>query len=141
MARPTHPMQRLLLAVLLAATLTLPVRAGEKANTVIIHPGEVVYAHFEMKGKKIKLLGFSKEKDAGAQVIFTLQPDEKKTNLMLKVENKFTQDLLYKVEMRSLTKKKKFSMPLTPVVGGKIALETLPIVVEELAAFEFQLEK
>ncbi|MES1167686.1 MAG: hypothetical protein ABUL61_00815, partial [Oleiharenicola lentus] len=71
-------MKRLLLAVFFVTSLILPAHAKEKPNTVLIHPGETVYARFEAKGKKIKLLSVSKEPDAGAQVIFTFQPDPKK---------------------------------------------------------------
>lgn len=134
-------MNRLLLAVFLVATLTLPAHAGEKPNTVLIHPGEVVYARFEAKGKKIKLVSYSKELDAGAQVVFSFQPDEKKPGFILKVENKFTRDLLYKTEMRSLTRKQRFPGQSSPVVAGKVAFEILPKEVEQLAAYEFQLER
>lgn len=134
-------MKSLLVALFFLASLTLPAHAGEKANTVLIHPGEVVYARFEPKGKKLKLISFSKEKDEGAQVVFSFLPDEKKPGSSLKVENKFTRDLLYKVEMRSLTRKQRFPGQTSPVVAGKVAFETFPKEVEELAAFEFQLEK
>jgi hypothetical protein len=121
--------------------LILTAHAGEKANTVLIHPGEVVYVRFEVKGKKIKLASSTKVKDEGAQVIFTLLPDEKKGGYGLKVENKFSQDLRYRAEMRSLTRKMKFTVTMTPVVGGKLALESFPKEVEEVAAYEFRLEK
>ncbi len=134
-------MKRPLLAVFLLISLILSARAADKANTVLIHPGEVIYARFESYGKKIKLVGFSKEKDDGAQVIFSFQPDAKKPVYILKVENKFTQALIYLVEMRSLTKKQQFPMPVSPVVGGKLAFETFPRQVEEVAAYGFQLEK
>lgn len=141
MAFPKHLMKRLLLAVFLAASLTLPAHAGERANTVLIHPGETVYARFESKGRKLKLVSSTKALDAGAQLIFTMLPDEKKGGNTLKVENKFNRDLLYKAQMRSLTKKMKFAAPVSPVVTGKVAFENFPKEVEEVAAFEFQLEK
>jgi hypothetical protein len=134
-------MNRLLLATFLLLALTLPAHAGEKAGTILIHPGEVVYARFEAKGKKIKLVSSTKVKDEGAQVIFTLLPDEKKGGYSLKVENKFSKDLRYRAEMRSLTRKMKFAVTMTPVVGGKLALESFPKEVEQVAAYEFQLEK
>jgi hypothetical protein len=121
--------------------LILTAHAGEKAGTILIHPGEVVYARFEAKGKKIKLASATKVKDDGAQVIFTLLPDEKKGGYSLKVENKFSKDLRYRAEMRSLSKKMKFNVSMTPVVAGKLALESFPKEVEEVAAYEFQLEK
>jgi len=70
-------MKRLLLAVFFLVSLILPASASEKANTVLIHPGETVYARFETKGKKLKLVSYSKEKDEAAQVIFTMGPDAK----------------------------------------------------------------
>ncbi len=134
-------MKRLILAVFFLTTLILPASAADKANAVLVHPGEVVYARFEAKGKKIKLVSFSKEKDEGAQVVFSLQLDAKKPVQVLKVENKFNRDLTYKVEMRSLTRKQQFPVPVTPVVGGKVAFENFPLQAEELAAYDFQLEK
>ncbi len=134
-------MKRLLLAAFFITSLSLPALAADKANTVLIHKGETVYARFETKGKKMKLVGFAKEKDERAQVIFSFLPDPKKPELILKVENKFTQDLSYKAEMRSLTKKMKFLVPVSPVVGGKVSFESFPNQVEEVAAFEFQLEQ
>jgi hypothetical protein len=130
-----------LLAVFLALSLAAPARAADKANSVLVHPGETVYARFEVKGKKIKLTGFSKEKDEAAQVIFSIQPDAKKTGLVLKVENRFPQDLTYKMEMRSLTLKQHFVMPNSPVVAGKVSFENFPKLVEEVVAFDFRLEK
>src|SRR5882724_907950 len=96
-------MKRLLLAVFFLASFLLPANAANKPNTVLIHPGETIYARFETKGKKLKLISYSKEKDDAAQVIFTVGPDAKKpdTLISLKVENKLPRDLLYKVEIRS----------------------------------------
>lgn len=134
-------MKRLLFALFVAASLTLPAQAKEKPNTVIIHPGEVVYARFEANGKKIKLVSYSKAKDEAAQVIFSLLPDEKKPVNNLKVENKFPRDLTYRVEMRSLVRKQRFPRETTPVVAGKLAFEIIPKEADELAVFEFKLEK
>lgn len=121
--------------------LILPVQAGERANTVLIHPGETVYARFEVKGKKLKLVSTTKARTEDAKVIFALLSDEKKGGYSLKVENKYNRDLRYKVEMRSLTRKLKFSSTMTPVVAGKLAFESFPKEVEELAAFDFSLEE
>ncbi len=135
-------MKRLLLAFVFLASLFLPASAADKANTVLIHPGETIYARFEPKGKKIRLVTYAKEKDEGAQLILTLGPDAKKPEFYsLKVENKFPQDLTYKLEMRSLSLKKKMNVPVTPVVTGKVAFELFPPQAEELALTEFQLEK
>ena len=134
-------MKRLLLAVFFLAALILPVSASEKANTVLIHPGETIYARFETKGKKLKLVRYSKEKDEAAQVIFTLGPDAKKPLYNLKVENKLPLTLLYKSEARSIKRNLKFDSPMTPVVAGKVSFEIFPKVMEELAAYGFELEK
>lgn len=134
-------MKRLLFALFFAVSLTLPAQAKEKANTVIIHPGEVVYARFEASGKKIKLAGFSKEKDDSAQVVISLLPDEKKPVNIFKVVNKFPRDLRYRLEMRSLARKQHFPRETTPVVAGKLALEFMPKEADELAVSDFKLEK
>jgi opacity protein-like surface antigen len=135
-------MKRLFLAALFLTALFLPAYAADKSNTVLIHPGETIYARFEPKGKKIRVVGYSKEKDDAAQVVFTLGPDAKKPAVLsLKVENKFPKDLTYKLEMRSLTMKMKMNVPVTPVVSGKVAFEQFPPQAEELALTEFQLEK
>ena len=116
--------------------------ASAKSNAVLIHPGETIYTRFELKGKKIILVNFSKEMDANAQVIFSFAPDAQKPRVFsLKVENKFPRDFTYKVEMRSLSKKQKANMPVTPVVAGKVAFELFPSQVEQLALNEFELAK
>ena len=134
-------MKRLLLAVFFLATQFLPANASEKANTVLIHPSETVYARFETKGKKLKLVSTSKEKDEAAQVIFTLGTDAKQPLYNLKVENKFPFTLLYKTQARSIKRNLKFDSPMTPVVAGKVSFEIFPTLMEELAAYGFELEK
>ncbi len=134
-------MKRLVLAVFFLSALLRPASASEKANTVLIHPGEKVYARFETKGKKLKLVSYSKEKDEAAQVIFTMEPDAKKPLYNLKVENKLPLTLLYKAEARSLKRNLQFDSPMSPVVAGKVAFENFPTMLEELAAYGFELEK
>jgi hypothetical protein len=133
-------MKRLLLLLLLASLGTLDLGASEKPNTVLIHPGEVIYARFEQKGKKLKLVSAAKEKDEQAQVVLTLAPVKKNTGTTLKVENKFAKELLYKAEMRSLTLKMHQPATVFPVVAGKMALEPLPPAIEEMALYGFELE-
>lgn len=133
-------MNRLLAALLFVAALILPAAASEKANTVVINPGDTVYVRFETNGKKIKLVNFGKEKDDGAQVIFTFQPDAKNPQFnSLKADNRFPKDLTYRVEVRSLTLKKHQIMDATPVVGGKVSFESYPKAIEQLAVFDFRL--
>ena len=134
-------MNRLLLAVFLVTALTLPALAKEKANTVLIHPGETVYARFETKGKKMKLVSTSKVLDESAQVVLSFRADATKPGNILTVENKFPRALFYSAEIRSLTRKLHFPLRTSPVVAGKLAFENVPKEVEELAAFEFKLER
>jgi len=135
-------MKRFLLSLLVLCALTSLATAAEK-NTALIHPGETVYVRFETQGKKIKFLSASKEKDDAAQIIFTFDKDPKRDTGIrtLKVENKFPSDLVYKVEMRQLSHNHQARGQPTPVVGGKVAFDEYPWVVEELACFDFQLER
>jgi hypothetical protein len=132
-------MKRLLLLLLLTP-FGPTLLAGEKANTVLIHPGETIYARFEQKGKKLKLLSAAKEADPSAQVIITFTKGAKNALNPLKVENKFPHDLDYRAEARSLQLKKRRPVETFPVVGGKITLEDFTSVVEEVALYEFSLE-
>jgi len=124
----------------LFSLFALTTLAFAEKNTVLIHPGETIYARFEVKGKKIRLLQSGKEKDDAAQVVFTFDKDAVKGLRNLKVENKFPNDLLYKAEMRSLSLKHERRITPTPVVGGKIAIDPYPTIVEELAFFDFKSE-
>jgi len=131
-------MKRFLLALFAFSALTS--FAFAEKNTVIIHPGETVYARFEVKGKKIRVIKSGTEKDEAAQVIFTFAKELVNGVRTLKVENKFPNDLIYKAEARSLTLKHERRVPTTPVVGGKVGYDNYPIVVEELALFDFKAE-
>ena len=134
-------MKRLLRALLLFVCLSPLSQAADKVTTLLIHPDETIYARFEVKPKKITLISTSKEPDAQAQVIFTLTRDVAKGALNLKVENKFPRDLLYRAEIRAKTRNLRTPFRTTPVVAGKLAFETMPGAVEELAAFDFKLQK
>lgn len=132
----------LLLALLFLAPHAL--RAGEKANTVLIHPGEVIYARFTQSGIKLKLVKASKEPDDQAQVILTLSPaDPAKpyAPFQLKVENKFALDLDYEGQVRSFTMKRHMPAEVYPVVAGKLSFVSLPPKVDETALFGWKLEK
>jgi hypothetical protein len=118
--------------------------ATEKSNTVLIHPGETIYARFTQLGGKIKLVQTSKTLEPEAQVILTLEPTDptkKKLFLNLKVENKFSQDLIYKAQLRLLTENRKIMAPVYPVVAGKMSLVAFPPRVEEIAIFGYELER
>ncbi len=136
-------MKRFLLFLFLAPLCPVAHAASEKPNTVLIHPGEVIYARFAQKGIKLTLLSASKEKDDLAQVVLTIPPADptKKAMLPIKVENKFGQYLHYKAEMRVVSRKQRTPMKTSPVVPGKMALEQLPPMIEELAVYAFALEK
>jgi hypothetical protein len=129
---------RFLLSLFAFAALTTFAFANK--NTVLIHPGETVYARFEVKGKKIRLVSSGTQKDDAAQVIFTFDKELTKGVRTLKVENKFPNDLVYKAEMRSLTLKHQRRVNPTPVVGGKVAFDPYPPPVEQLAFFDFKAE-
>lgn len=131
-------MKRFLLCLFAFAGLTTFAFADK--NTVLVHPGETVYARFEVKGKKVRLIQAGKEKDDAAQVIFTFDKDVVKGMRRLTLENKFPNDLIYKAEMRSLTLKHQRRVTTTPVVGGKIGYDLYPPVVDEVACFDFKAE-
>ena len=137
-------MKYLILVLLVLAPLGSPaLRAGEKANTVLIHPGEVIYAQFEQKGKKLKLISATKEKNDSAQVVVSLalrDPKNRTADIILKVENNFSQDLIYAAEMRRVTKNQHRQATVFPVVANKLALEPMPFFIDELALFEFELQ-
>lgn len=135
-------MKRLLLSLLAVTALgPLAVVAGEKANTVLVHPGETIYARFTRQGKKLTLVSTSKEKDGAAQLILTMSKAAPGETSSIQVENKFERDLVYKVEIRSLSLKRQVPLPVIPVVAGKLAREQLPPYIEELAAYAFKLER
>ena len=135
----SQPMpKRLLLSFLLLCSLT-SVALAEK-NTVVLHPGDTAYVRFDVNGKKIRVGKVSKEPDDAAQVVFVFDAEAKNFFRTLRVENKFSRDLTYKAEMRSVSRNHQMRGKPTPVVAGKLAFDTYPIVVEELALFDFKLE-
>ena len=134
-------MPRLLLFLLVLAGFSAPALvAGEKANTVLIHPGETVYARFQEKGSKLKLLGATKEKDGNAQLVISLSARDKDGTATLKLESAFAHDLIYKASIRSNAFKRTMALPVYPIVGGKMGTVALPLMVDEVALFEFQFE-
>lgn len=132
---------RLFLTLLLLGSLTLSAQAANKANTVVLRPGEVIYARFETQGKKIKLAGASKEKDDNAQVIFTLKREAETLVIKLKVENKFARDFVYEARIRSNRLARESRVEVMPVVGGKLAIEELSPLTDELTLSGFKLEQ
>jgi hypothetical protein len=134
-------MKRFFTTLLLFLCVAPFVSAASAINTLTVHPGETVYARFEVSARKIRLIQVSKTPDAEAQVIFSLAKDATLPVLNFKVENKFPYELVYRAEMRSLSTKQHYPVQVTPVVRGKNAYEKFPIQVEEIAAFDFKLEK
>jgi hypothetical protein len=121
--------------------IALAVLPAEKPNTVLVHPGEVLYAKFEQSGTTLKLLSFSKEKNDQAQLVLTMDPFDKKTGmLMLKVESKFAKNMYYKAEMRLLSKNRRQETSVVPVMAGLASYETWPHPIEELALYGFELK-
>jgi hypothetical protein len=128
--------------VLFLFTLLLTAASAFAAkNTVLVHPGETVYARFDIDGKKIRLANAGTDKDENAQVVFIF--DKEPTGYMrrLKIENRFDRDFVYKVEMRSLSQGHQQRVPSTPVVASKVAFEDYPAGVEELALYDFKIER
>lgn len=133
-------MKHFLLSVLLLCSLSSLAVAAEK-NTALIHPGETVYVKFETHGQKIKFVSASMAKDESAQVILTFNKELKAGMRTLKVENKFLADLVYKIEMRQVSQNHQMRGKPTPVVAGKVAFDDYPYFIEELACFDFKLER
>lgn len=131
-------MKRILLTLLLLATFSPFASAADKLKDIVIKPGETVYARFEIDGKKLRLTAASREADSQAQVILSVQPDTEKKTLKLKVENKLSKDLLYKVIISSKTLGLRSPAEVSPVVAGKVSYESFPGAVEEVLAFDFR---
>lgn len=128
----------LLLPVLFLVGL---VHAADK-NNVLLHPGETLYLRFDASSRKISLASVGKEADATAQVVVSLAKDQDQNGMRkMKIENKFSRDLIYKVEVRSFSLKREMRVPTTPVVAQKVAFEDYPIGVDELAFYDFKLAK
>ena len=114
---------------------------SEKANTVLIHPGETIYARFERKGRNLKLVSAGLVKDDAAQLIFQMgRWDREKSLITLQVENKFDKDLDYEAEMRLLKPYLHQPTPVSPVVAGKLGKESWATIIQELALNGFKLE-
>ena len=134
-------MKRLLLSLLVTTLLSAPALvASEKANTVVLRPGETYYARFEEKGKKIKLLGAAREKDGQAQLVIALSAKGKDGIATLKIESTFRDDVIYKATIRSNVLKRHMALPVYPIVGGKMGTVEVPPLVDEVALSDFQFE-
>lgn len=129
-------------SLLFILTLLQPLAHGaSKLSNVLLHPGETIYARFELAGRKIKLVSVSKDPDDSAQVVATLQLKPDGSALLMRIENKFPKDLNYKAEARATKIDRQMRFGVAPVVAGKVGLETLPTVVDEVALYDFKLQK
>ncbi len=130
-------MKRFLFVLLTVFALNPLTRAADALKEVVIKPGETLYIRFDAQPKKLRALSVSREPDAAAQAILTLNKDEAKGMLKLRVENKLTKDLKFRAEIRSKTLKLRTPMQIVPIVAGKVGYETMPAAVEEFVAFDF----
>jgi len=133
-------MTRLFLLLLLASICAGALAAAEKANTVLIHPGETYYARFQEKGKKLRLQSATKEKDGNAQLVISLSAKDKQGETILKLESAFSKDLIYKATIHSNVIQRHMPLPVYPIVGGKMGTVNLPPLVDEVALFDFQFD-
>ena len=135
-------MRKIFISLLFLGLLAVPGLArSEKANTVLIHPGETIYARFERKGRSLKLITASPVKDEAAQLIFQMSRwDREKSTITLQVENKFDKDLDYEAEMRLLKPYLHQPTPVSPIVAGKFGMESWSTIIQELALAGFKLE-
>ena len=111
-----------------------------KPDTVLIHPGETLYATFQRTGHSLTLAHVGKDADKAAQLIFTMAPLKEIHGTSLKVENKFDKNLYYKAEMHLLSKNKTANTSVIPVRAGKFSFESWPYAIEELALNGFELK-
>ena len=132
-----------LLVFLLLSFGSLAALAKDPASTILLHPGDVVYARYEQKGTKLKFISASKTVDEHAQLILSLDRADpvKKDPITFKIVNKFALDLKGKKEMRVLSIGFFSPTDSVHVVAERISLEKIPAFVEELAVFGFELEK
>ncbi len=137
-------MKAFLLFLVSASFGVLTLAAHEKANTVLIHPGEVIYARFAQSGIKLKLIKASKEKDDEAQLTLSLtatDPGKPLTGFNLKVVSRFTKDLDYEAQIRSSKLERHAKFEVYPVVAEHLSIVSMPPLVDEVALFDWKLEE
>jgi hypothetical protein len=137
------PMRSTFLIVLLLGALIGTAEAhSEKPNTVVIHPGDVMYARFERTGTKLRLISATKQDDPQAQVVLHFGTwDKKNLSIGFEIENRFDRELTYQVETRITKINLWRTPPVVPVVEGKVAFEEWPVPLDEVAVFGFVLSK
>lgn len=128
------------MALVLAPFFLLTQGNIEKPDTVLIHPGETLYVTFQRTDDSLTVARVSKDADKTAQLILKMGPLKQiHRTMLLQVENKFDENLYYKAEMRLLSKNKRASTSVVPVIAGKLSFESWPYVIEELALSGFEL--
>lgn len=135
-------MRHFVTALLLASALAFGQSQSddEDPNTILVHPGETLYAMFERDGTNLKLVRVSPQKDQRAQLVIAMKPYSGDTGIVLRVENKFDKDVAYKAEMRILSRNKSKETSVLPVPAGKMSFEQWPYPLEELALYAFELK-
>lgn len=128
------------IALLLGPLLSPAAQPAERPNTVLVHPGEVLYARFEEAGMSLKLLSVSKENNDQAQLAFTMDAFDKKNGIRLKVVSKFKKEMTYKAEMRLLNANRRQDTSVVPVMAGLSSYESWPQPFDELALYGFELK-
>jgi hypothetical protein len=128
-------MKRLLLLLALLPTLNLAA-----AENVQLHPGETNYLRFDEKGKKLKLLEVSKEKDASAQLVISLSEKDKDGTTILKLESALHQTIVYKATIYSRVFKRHMPLNVYPIIGGKMGTVSVPPFVDEITLKDFRFE-
>jgi hypothetical protein len=129
-----------IIVFVLAPFFSLAQENAEKPDTVLIHPGETLYLTFQTSGDSLTLAHAGKDHDKAAQLIFKMAPFKEIHGTSLNVENKFDKNLYYKAEIHLLSKNKRASTSVVPVMAGKQSFESWPYVIEELALSGFELK-
>lgn len=124
----------------LLACFVLGSGALAASDKVTVHNGETWYAHFQQKGKKLKFLDATKEKDPNAQLVISLSPKDKEGMATLKLESALGDDLVYRATMWSNVLKRHGALTVYPIVGGKMGTVQVPPLVDELVLFDFRFE-
>jgi hypothetical protein len=131
-------MKRFLFSFLVASLLGTSALVA--ADTIAIHPGETYYARFQQKGKKIKLLAATREKDGTAQLVISLSDKDSEGATVLKLESAFTEDLIYKALIHSRVFKRHAPLTVYPIVGGKLGTVKVPPFVDEVVLSDFRFD-
>ncbi|HVZ65922.1 MAG TPA: hypothetical protein VG936_15255 [Lacunisphaera sp.] len=126
--------------VFLLALFVLGSSARAASDKVTIRNGETWYAHFQQKGKKLKFLDASKEKDPHAQLVISLSSKDKEGLATLKLESALDNDLVYRATMWSNLLKRHATLTVYPIVGGKMGTVQVPPLVDEIVLFDFRYE-